>query len=79
MDEKKLHSTLKIRKRPWYAWLLWFIWLVWIIFWAEVSIGSWKEAEPRAFTIAIVVFAASLLGGVLLWLKGYFKSKKREN
>lgn len=79
MDEKKIHSTFKIRKRPWYAWLLWFLWLVWIIFWAEVSIGSWKETEPRALTIAIVIFAVSFLVGALIWLKGYLKSRKQES
>jgi len=76
MEEKKIYSTIKIRKRPWYAWLLWFLWLIWIIFWAEVSIGFWKETEPRAFIIAGVIFSVSLLVGALLWLKGYLKSRR---
>jgi len=79
MEKKKMLSTFKIRKRPWYAWLTWFLWLAWIIFWAEVSIGSWKETEPRAFAIAIVIFAVSFLAGVLIWLRGYLKSRKQES
>jgi hypothetical protein len=79
MDEKKIYATLQIRKRPWYAWLLRFLWLVWIIFWAEVSIGSWKETEPRAFAIAVVILAVSFLTGVLIWLRGYLKSRRQDS
>jgi len=75
MEEKKIYSTLKIRKRPWYIWLLRFLWLVWLVFWAEVSIGSRQEMEPRAFTIALVIFLVSLVLGVLIWLIGYLKLK----
>ncbi|KPJ70227.1 hypothetical protein AMJ44_00500 [candidate division WOR-1 bacterium DG_54_3] len=39
---------------------------------------SWKEMEPRAFTIATIIFAVSFLVGALIWLKGYFKSRKSQ-
>jgi len=76
MEEKKTYSTVKIRKRSWYAWILWLLWVVWLVFWAEVSVGSWKEWEPRAFVIALVIFSVSFVLGVLIWLWNYLKFKK---
>lgn len=57
-------------KLPWTIWALRIVWLIWLAFWAEVTIGSWKELEKRAFTISLVVFVVSLLVGLVLWLRG---------
>lgn len=70
MKTSESQFFLKIRKRPWYIWLIRLIWLVWLVFWAEVSIGSWKEFETRAFVIALGIFLISLLLGILIWLLG---------
>ena len=76
MIMKNTYWTFKIRKQPWYGWLLRIVWLTWLVFWAEVAVGSWKETEPRAFTISLIVFLVSLFLGFLLWLWGYRKFKK---
>lgn len=76
MKIKDPYLILKVRKRPWSIWLLRIVWFVWLIFWAEVALGSWKEGEPRAFSITLVVFLISLILGILLWLWRYKKFKK---
>jgi len=70
MKTSESHFFLKIRKRPWYIWLIRLIWLAWLVFWAEVSIGAWKEFEARAFVIALGIFLISLFLGILIWLLG---------
>ncbi|MFQ6108959.1 MAG: hypothetical protein ACE5L7_05345 [Candidatus Aminicenantales bacterium] len=67
---------LKIRKRPWYVWVLRFFWLLWVILWGDVALGSWRELEPRAFIIALLVFLISLVGGFLIWLWGIIRFRK---
>ena len=76
METKDSHHLLKIRKRPWLIWFLRLVWLAWVIFWAEVAWGSWKELEPRASLIALVIFVVSLVVGILLWARGYRMFRK---
>lgn len=76
MAGKDTFTVLRFRNRPWYIWVLRAIWLLWILFWAEVMVGSGKEAEPRAFVISLVIFLASLAAGILLWLWGHLRFKK---
>lgn len=59
-------------------WLLRLLWFIWLAFWAEVSIGSLKETEPRAFSIALIIFLLSLTVGVFIWIWSNSKAKKRE-
>ncbi|MFB0564525.1 MAG: hypothetical protein ACETWK_02465 [Candidatus Aminicenantaceae bacterium] len=77
MEDKKIYSTVKIRKRRWYTWILWFLWLAWVFFWAEGSLGSWKEMESRASVISLLIFSVSLCLGVLVWLMNCIRSKKQ--
>ena len=76
MVDKEKYTVLKIRKSAWVLWVLRVIWFIWLLFWAEVTVGSWKEAEQRAFIISLIVFLVSLILGILLWLWGYLKFKK---
>jgi hypothetical protein len=69
-------GTIQFRKRPWYTWAFRFVWFVWLVFWAEATIGSWKELERRAFVISLAIFALSLLLGAGLWFKGRLKSER---
>jgi len=76
MAEKGKFLVVKIRKSTWLIWGLRVIWILWLLFWAEVSVGSWKELERRAFVISLVILLVSLFVGSLLWLWGYLKHKK---
>ena len=76
MSKNDSHYFLMIRSRPWYIWLLRIVWLLWVIFWGEVALGSWKELELRAFTVALLIFLISLVLGLLMWLWGHLKFKK---
>jgi len=76
MTEKGKFLVVKIRKSTWLIWGLRVIWILWLLFWAEVSVGSWKELEQRAFVISLVILLVSLFVGSLLWLWGYLKHKK---
>jgi len=76
MAEKGKFIVVKIRKSTWLIWGLRVIWILWLLFWAEVSVGSWKELERRAFVISLVILLVSLFVGSLLWLWGYLKHKK---
>jgi protein-S-isoprenylcysteine O-methyltransferase Ste14 len=76
METKDMYHSLKIRKKPWYTWLLRLIWLAWVIFWLEVALGSWKEVEPRAAIISVVILVVSLAIGILLWSWGRLKPKE---
>ncbi len=79
MWDKSVYSVLKIRKRDWYVWLWRIAWFLWIVFWAEVGIGSLKELEQKAFKISWTIFLVSLGLGILLWLWGYIKFKKKQS
>jgi len=76
MVNKGTYTVLNIRRRPWYIWVLRAIWFLWLLFWAEVTVGSGKELEQRAFVISLIVFLLSLILGLLLWLWGYIRFKK---
>ena len=76
MAEKRKFLVVKIRKRTWFIWGLRVIWVLWLLFWAEVSVGSWKELERRAFVISLVILLVSLVVGSFLWLWGYLRFKK---
>jgi len=76
MMAKDTFRSIKIRKRPWYVWIWRAVGLIWLVFWVEVTIGSWREMEYRAFGIALAVFLVSFLLGLLLWLWGYIRFKK---
>jgi hypothetical protein len=76
MAEKGKFLVVKIRKSTWLIWGLRVIWILWLLFWAEVSVGSWKELERRAFVISLVILLVSLVVGSFLWLWGYLKHKK---
>ena len=76
MVDKGKYTVLKIRKNAWFIWVIRVIWFLWLLFWAEVTVGSWKEAEQRAFVISLIIFFVSLFLGILLWLYGYRKFKK---
>ena len=76
MADKDTFTVLKFRNRPWYIWALRAVWFLWVLFWAEVMVGSGKEAESRAFVISLVIFLVSLVAGISLWLWGYLKFKK---
>jgi len=76
MAEKGKFLVVKIRKSPWLIWVLRAIWFLWLLFWAEFTVGSWKELERRAFVISLVILLVSLFGGSLLWLWGYIRFKK---
>ncbi|NOR22358.1 MAG: hypothetical protein GQ476_06715 [Candidatus Aminicenantes bacterium] len=76
MAEKGKFLVVKIRKSTWLIWVLRAIWFLWLLFWAEVTVGSWKELEQRAFVISLVILLLSLFVGSLLWLWGYIRFKK---
>lgn len=76
MVYKGKYTVFKIRSSPWSIWVLRVIWFLWLLFWAEFTIGSWKELEQRAFVISLIIFLVSLFLGLLLWLWGYLKFKK---
>ncbi len=76
MAEKGKFLVVKIRKSTWFVWVLRVIWVLWLLFWAEFTLGSWKELEKRAFIISLVIFLWSLVMGLFLWLWGYLKHKK---
>lgn len=76
MAEKGKFLVVKIRKSTWLIWVLRAIWFLWLLFWAEVTVGSWKELERRAFVISLVILLVSLFVGSLLWLWGYIRFKK---
>ncbi len=76
MAEKGKFLVVKIRKSTWSIWGLRVIWVLWLLFWAEFTVGSWKELERRAFVISLVILLVSLFVGLLLSLWGYIKHKK---
>ncbi|TES85233.1 MAG: hypothetical protein E3J89_04925 [Candidatus Aminicenantes bacterium] len=76
MAEKGKFLVVKIRKSTWLIWGLRVIWIFWLLFWAEFTVGSWKELERRAFVISLVILLVSLFVGSLLWLWGYIRFKK---
>ncbi len=76
MAEKGKFLVVKIRKSPWLIWVLRAIWFLWLLFWAEVTVGSWKELEQRAFVISLIIFSVSLFSGLFLWLWRYIRFKK---
>jgi hypothetical protein len=76
MAEKGKFLVVKIRKSTWLIWVLRAIWFLWLLFWAEVTVGSWKELEQRAFVISLIIFLVSLFSGLFLWLWGYIRFKK---
>jgi hypothetical protein len=76
MAEKGKFLVVKIRKSTWLIWVLRAIWFLWLLFWAEVTAGSWKELEQRAFVISLIILLASLVIGSLLWFWGYLRLKK---
>jgi len=76
MAEKGKFLVVRIRKSPWSIWGLRAIWVLWLLFWAEVTVGSWKELEQRAFVISLIIFSVSLFSGLFLWLWRYIRFKK---
>ncbi len=76
MAEKGKFLVVKIRKSTRLIWGLRVIWVLWLLFWAEFTVGSWKELEQRAFVISFVILLVSLVLGSFLWLWGYIKHKK---
>jgi hypothetical protein len=76
MAEKGKFIVVKIRKSTWLIWVLRSIWFLWLLFWAEVTVGSWKELEQRAFVISLIILLVSLVLGSFLWLWGYIRFKK---
>ncbi len=66
-DKESGYLTLRIRKRPWYVWVLRAVWVLWLLLWLEFAIGSWREHEPHAFSIAVRVLIVSLLLGLGLY------------
>jgi len=78
MNDKNAYWIFRIRKRPFYIWLLRILWVLWLVFWAEVTLGSKAELEPRAFAISISIFLISLLAGFILWLIRLRKFRKQK-
>ncbi len=76
MAEKGKFLVVKIRKSTWLIWGLRVIWVLWLLFWAEFTIGSWKELEQKAFVISLVILLVSLVLGSFLWLWRYKRFKK---
>jgi hypothetical protein len=76
MAEKGKFLVVKIRKSTRLIWVLRAIWFLWLLFWAEVTVGSWKELEQRTFVISLIIFSVSLFSGFFLWLWGYLRFKK---
>jgi hypothetical protein len=77
MGDESVYSVLKIRKRAWYVWLWRIAWIIWLVVWAEVAIGSLMEFEQQALKISCTIFLVSLGLGLVLWLWGSIKFKKR--
>ena len=77
MGDESVYSVLKIRKRAWYVWLWRIAWIIWLVVWAEVAMGSLREFEQKAFNISRTIFLVSLGLGIVLWLWGSIKFKKR--
>jgi len=75
MEKENRYTSIRTRKRAWYAWLFWIAWVVWLLFWIEVSFGSWKEMEYQAFYISFAIFIISLIIGLFIWLRGNYKQK----
>ena len=76
MAEKEKFIVVKIRRSPWSVWGLRVIWILWLLFWTEITIGSWKELEQRAFVVSLIILLVSLFSGFFLWFWGYIKFKK---
>jgi hypothetical protein len=77
MGDESVYSVLKIRKRAWYVWLWRIAWIIWLVVWAEVAKGSLMEFEQKALKISSTIFLVSLGLGLVLWLWGSIKFKKR--
>lgn len=78
-DKDPRYLPLRIRKRPWYIWLLRAAWVLWLLLWLEFAIGSWREHEPHAFSIAARVLIVSLLLGLGLYFWKLREEKKTAN
>ncbi|MDT8304675.1 MAG: hypothetical protein RRC07_01965 [Anaerolineae bacterium] len=58
--------TVKLKRRPWYAWLLWAVWLFLLIFIAQNAITSGQELEGRAAMIFWISFAVLFIAGLVV-------------
>ena len=79
MGDESVYSVLKIRKRAWYVWLWRISWIIWLVVWAEVAKGSLMEFEQKALKISWTIFLVSLGLGLVLWLWGSIKFKKKKS
>jgi hypothetical protein len=64
--DSKQHITLRIRRRPWYAWLGWMLWLGMLAILLEFANASRREYETQAAVIALLAFLFVLVGGLVL-------------
>jgi len=65
------YHTVRIRRRPWWAWLLAALWLLLLVAGVQTAVASGWESEYRAAAVSWVLVAALLLvGGVAWWQAG---------
>lgn len=62
--------TIRIRRRPWWAWLLAALWLLLVVVGAQTAVASHWESECRAAAISWTLVAALLVAGGAMWLRG---------
>lgn len=60
MTKKDEYISIKIKKRLWWQWTLIALLVIWILFWLDIIIGSFKEMEPRAAWIGIIILTTSI-------------------
>ena len=77
MNKKDAYKVLKVRRKPFYTWILRILWVVWLLFWLEVALGSRLELEPRAARISLVILGVSFFLGMIFWVIGVQKTRRR--
>ena len=73
MAKKDEYMNIRIKKRPWWQWTLMALLIIWVIFWLDIIIGSFKEIEPRAAWIGIIVLIISI--ALTLFLPAILRKK----
>lgn len=79
MNKNDTYKAIKIRKRPYYTLILRILWLVWLLFWLDLVVGSHQEWEPRAYKISLAVLVISFVLGLILWIMGIRRARKKES
>lgn len=79
MNNNDTYKAIKIKRRPFYTWILRILWLAWLLFWLDLVVGSHQEWELKAFKISLAVLVISFVLGVILWIMGIRRARKKES